>query len=110
MAVFWCSLSFLPLAEAFSFWQNYSTHHLLPGSKSREKELFCFHRWSTKVALESARVVEGLENGPARSMERRKELEEIFGEAGTHARAAIGVAELPLGAPVELELIVEVQS
>src|SRR5438309_14765 len=31
-------------------------------------------------------------------------LEEIFGEAGKHARAAIGVAELPLGAPVELEL------
>lgn len=37
-------------------------------------------------------------------------LEEIFGEAGRHARAAIGVAELPLGAPVELELIAEVQS
>jgi enamine deaminase RidA (YjgF/YER057c/UK114 family) len=37
-------------------------------------------------------------------------LEEIFGETGKHARAAIGVAELPLGAPVELELIVEVQS
>jgi enamine deaminase RidA (YjgF/YER057c/UK114 family) len=37
-------------------------------------------------------------------------LEEIFGEAGKHARAAIGVAELPLGAPVELELIVEVES
>ncbi len=37
-------------------------------------------------------------------------LEEIFGEAGKHARAAIGVAELPLGAPVELELIVEVRS
>ncbi len=35
-------------------------------------------------------------------------LEEIFGEAGKHARAAIGVAELPLGAAVELELIVEV--
>jgi enamine deaminase RidA (YjgF/YER057c/UK114 family) len=35
-------------------------------------------------------------------------LEEIFGEAGRHARAAIGVAELPLGVPVELELIVEV--
>jgi enamine deaminase RidA (YjgF/YER057c/UK114 family) len=35
-------------------------------------------------------------------------LEEIFGEAGKHARAAIGVAELPSGAPVELELIVEV--
>jgi enamine deaminase RidA (YjgF/YER057c/UK114 family) len=36
-------------------------------------------------------------------------LEEIFGNAGKHARAAIGVAELPFGAPVELELIVEVQ-
>lgn len=36
-------------------------------------------------------------------------LEEIFGEAGKHARAAIGVAELPFGAPVELELVVEVR-
>ncbi len=30
----------------------------------------------------------------------------IFGEAGRHARVAVGVAELPLGVPVELELIV----
>lgn len=37
-------------------------------------------------------------------------LEAIFGEAGKHARAAIGVAELPLGASVELEMIVEVES
>ena len=36
-------------------------------------------------------------------------LEEIFGDAGKHARAAIGVAELPIGAPVELELVVELQ-
>src|SRR5687767_4537684 len=35
-------------------------------------------------------------------------LGEIFGEAGRHARAAVGVAELPLGAPVEVELIVEI--
>jgi enamine deaminase RidA (YjgF/YER057c/UK114 family) len=35
-------------------------------------------------------------------------LVEIFGEAGRHARVAVGVAELPLGVPVELELIVEV--
>lgn len=35
-------------------------------------------------------------------------LGEIFGDAGTHARAAVGVAELPLGAPVEVDLIVEV--
>lgn len=35
-------------------------------------------------------------------------LGEIFGEAGQHARSAIGVAALPLSAPVEVELIVEV--
>lgn len=33
---------------------------------------------------------------------------EIFGEAGAHARSAVGVAELPLDSPVEIELIVEV--
>lgn len=33
---------------------------------------------------------------------------EVFGEAGRHSRAALGAAELPLGAPVELEMIVEV--
>lgn len=33
---------------------------------------------------------------------------EVFGEAGAHARSAVGVAELPLNAPVEVELIVEV--
>jgi len=35
-------------------------------------------------------------------------LGEIFGDIGAHARSAVGVAELPLGAPVEIELIVEV--
>jgi enamine deaminase RidA (YjgF/YER057c/UK114 family) len=34
----------------------------------------------------------------------------VFGEAGRHARSAIGVAELPLGAPVEVEVIVEISS
>ncbi len=33
---------------------------------------------------------------------------DVFGEAGRHARSAVGVAELPLGAPVEVEVIVEV--
>jgi enamine deaminase RidA (YjgF/YER057c/UK114 family) len=33
---------------------------------------------------------------------------EVFGEAGRHARSAVGVAELPLGAPVEVEAIFEV--
>lgn len=33
---------------------------------------------------------------------------EIFGDAGRHARSAVGVAELPLGTPVEVEITVEV--
>jgi enamine deaminase RidA (YjgF/YER057c/UK114 family) len=33
---------------------------------------------------------------------------EVFGDAGAHARSAVGVSELPLDAPVELEIIVEV--
>jgi enamine deaminase RidA (YjgF/YER057c/UK114 family) len=32
----------------------------------------------------------------------------VFGEAGRHARTTIGVPELPLGSPVEVEVIVEV--
>jgi enamine deaminase RidA (YjgF/YER057c/UK114 family) len=35
-------------------------------------------------------------------------LGEVFGEKGIHARSAVGVAVLPLDAPVEIELIVEV--
>lgn len=34
-------------------------------------------------------------------------LGEIFGDAGRHARSAVGVAVLPLDAPVEVELVVE---
>lgn len=37
-----------------------------------------------------------------------KLLVELFGERGRHARAAVGVSELPLGSTVELEMIVEV--
>ncbi|HEV2889080.1 MAG TPA: RidA family protein [Frankiaceae bacterium] len=35
-------------------------------------------------------------------------LGEVFGEAGRHARSAVGVAVLPLDAPVEVEIVVEV--
>ncbi|HEY3994641.1 MAG TPA: RidA family protein [Mycobacterium sp.] len=35
-------------------------------------------------------------------------LAEVFGDKGAHARSAVGVSELPLDAPVEVELIVEV--
>lgn len=33
---------------------------------------------------------------------------EVFGEAGAHARSAVGVAELPLNSPVEVEVVVEI--
>ena len=35
-------------------------------------------------------------------------LAEVFGDHGAHARSAVGVSELPLDAPVEVELVVEV--
>jgi len=36
-------------------------------------------------------------------------LGEVFGTEGAHARSAVGVAELPSGAPVEVEMVVEVR-
>ena len=37
-------------------------------------------------------------------------LGDVFGDAGQHARSAVGVAALPLDAPVEVELVVEVDA
>jgi len=37
-------------------------------------------------------------------------LVDVFGQAGKHARAAVAAPVLPLGSPVEVELIVEVQA
>ncbi len=34
---------------------------------------------------------------------------EVFGDAGRHARSAVGVAELPFGAPVEVEAVLELR-
>jgi enamine deaminase RidA (YjgF/YER057c/UK114 family) len=34
---------------------------------------------------------------------------EVFGEAGKHARSAVGMAGLPMGIPVEVELVCEVE-
>lgn len=36
-------------------------------------------------------------------------LAEVFGDKGTHARSAFGVAQIPLGACVEIELIAEIE-
>lgn len=37
-------------------------------------------------------------------------LGELFGDAGKHARSSVGMASLPLGAPVEIELIVRIRA
>lgn len=34
---------------------------------------------------------------------------EVFGEAGRHARSAVGVSALPLNAPVEIEAVIEIE-
>lgn len=34
---------------------------------------------------------------------------EVFGDSGKHARSAVGVSQLPLGAPVEVELVVKIK-
>jgi len=36
-------------------------------------------------------------------------LQEVFGEAGKHARSAVGVAQLPLGACVEIEIVAQIR-
>lgn len=36
-------------------------------------------------------------------------MREVFGENGSHARSAIGVMALPLGAPVEVEIVVQLR-
>jgi enamine deaminase RidA (YjgF/YER057c/UK114 family) len=51
---------------------------------------------------------EGFTGQPAVVNGASEVLGEIFGESGIHARSAVGVAELPIGSPVEIELIVEV--
>jgi enamine deaminase RidA (YjgF/YER057c/UK114 family) len=35
---------------------------------------------------------------------------ELYGEAGRHARSAVGMQQLPMNIPVEIEMIVEVVS
>lgn len=37
-------------------------------------------------------------------------LEQVFGNAGVHARSAIGTSELPFGTPVEIEMIVKIKA
>lgn len=51
---------------------------------------------------------QGFNQQPAVANGASELLGEIFGEAGKHARSAVGVNELPLGAAVEVEIIVKI--
>ena len=37
-------------------------------------------------------------------------LVEVFGDKGRHARSAVGMVQLPLGIPVEIEMVVEIEN
>ncbi len=52
---------------------------------------------------------EGFEDHPAVINGASVLLEQVFAERGKHARSALGLAELPYGAPVEVELVVSVK-
>lgn len=52
-------------------------------------------------------VAEGFTNIPQVINGASDLMVEVFGEAGRHSRAAVGMAELPLGVPVEVDFVVE---
>lgn len=51
---------------------------------------------------------EGFTNQPAVINGASDLLLEVFGDAGQHSRTSVGVYQLPLGVPVEIDLVVEV--
>lgn len=51
----------------------------------------------------------GFDQQPAVGNGASELLQALFGEAGRHARSAVGVAELPFGMPVEIEFVFEVR-
>ena len=53
------------------------------------------------LSVNNGSIIDGVKNNMTL-------LGEVFGQAGAHARSAVGVAVLPLDAPVEVEIVVEV--
>jgi enamine deaminase RidA (YjgF/YER057c/UK114 family) len=54
-------------------------------------------------------VADGFDRMPAVIDGCSELLVEIFGEAGRHTRSAVGMAELPFGIPVEIEMILRIR-
>lgn len=51
----------------------------------------------------------GFDQQPAVANGASELLQKVFGDAGRHARSAVGTAELPFGIPVEIEFVFEVR-
>jgi enamine deaminase RidA (YjgF/YER057c/UK114 family) len=74
-----------------------------------------FRNWAVEEARDAARLVglfllPGFTNTPAVIDGCSDLLVEVFGdEIGRHARSAVGMAELPLNIPVEIELVAAVE-
>ena len=82
---------------------------LLNGLAIIQQELGAFDRIKRVVRLTGhVASAPGFGDQPAVVNGASDLLVELFGETGRHARLALGAAELPLHAPVELELIVQV--
>ena len=98
------------------------------GAEVSEEEAYGFARTAVLNALAAVHAEVGLENvvrvlkvvgyvasapdfygQPAVINGASELIGEIFGESGAHVRSAVGVAVLPLDAPVEVELVVEVR-
>lgn len=98
------------------------------GAEVSEEEAYGFARTAVLNALAAVHAEVGLENvvrvlkvvgyvasapdfygQPAVINGASELIGDIFGETGAHVRSAVGVAVLPLNAPVEVELVVEVR-
>ena len=98
------------------------------GAEVSEEEAYGFARTAVLNALAAVHAAVGLENvvrvlkvvghvasapdfygQPAVINGASELIGDIFGETGAHVRSAVGVAVLPLDAPVEVELVVEVR-
>ncbi|MCZ9294862.1 RidA family protein [Corynebacterium meitnerae] len=98
------------------------------GAEVPEEEAYGFARTAVLNALAAVHAEVGLENvvrvlkvvgyvasapdfygQPAVINGASELIGDIFGESGAHVRSAVGVAVLPLNAPVEVELVVEVR-
>ena len=70
---------------------------------------FCQQVWRAVKLLCMINSAPDFEDTPGVANGASDLLIQLYGEAGRHARSAVGMATLPSGMPVEIEMIVEVE-